>query len=387
MQSVNGTMGNGNEEFNSFVFIFSTMTSSDNDEESTVQVWNVTNEAYWWVEAILIFLILTATLTGNVYFCFTSRMAKRDGEAVEAVGQEEEATEEPSSDLGARHQVGQEEGPCSDVEAGPQGHEDQSGTKADGSSATVQSNSNAALVDRGAAVADSSGSKTAGASVSVVEDSVGAKIQEDRPAPKQRLHYLDNLKVALVVLVFLQHTAQGLVTSLDPTMDGLFFSVFSTLNSAWFMQLFFFISAYFVPTSLERKGAFKFLEDKLQRLGIPMLFVSILLAPFQAFAVASLSNKSYQYSILFGVAWFILWLQIFNLAYMALRALTKDKAPYSIKLPGNLKQLGFGALMGLLQGAIAFAQGGRWFAWGFLRLQWAYAPGYMSFFALGIMAP
>ena len=50
-------------------------------------------------------------------------------------------------------------------------------------------------------------------------------------------------------------------------------SELSRVNAAFFMGLFFLISAYFVPSSFERKGTWTFLKDRFLRLGIPFALV------------------------------------------------------------------------------------------------------------------
>lgn len=47
------------------------------------------------------------------------------------------------------------------------------------------------------------------------------------------------------------------------------------------MTLFFFISGIYVPSSLARKGAARFLADRTLRLVLPCLAYSLLLAPLQ----------------------------------------------------------------------------------------------------------
>jgi len=80
-----------------------------------------------------------------------------------------------------------------------------------------------------------------------------------------RDYSLDNLKTALTALVILHHTAgmcglDRFVYNLPQLGDegaagyGLL-SNFQGLNQGYFMSLFFFISALFIPASLERKGA------------------------------------------------------------------------------------------------------------------------------------
>ncbi len=92
-----------------------------------------------------------------------------------------------------------------------------------------------------------------------------------KTAPLSRIYFLDNLKVLIAILVVLDHAAQpygpggAWVIPSEPgsPLDYLVIFMFLIMVSAFFMGLFFMISAYFVPSSLERKGAAKFMEDRL----------------------------------------------------------------------------------------------------------------------------
>ena len=100
-----------------------------------------------------------------------------------------------------------------------------------------------------------------------------------------RQHYLDNLKVFLTVLVIFHHAGQAYgdgggwpytPSNAAEVMPWIwhFFSV----NAAFFMGLFFLISGYFVPTSYERQGASTFVKKKLLRLGVPLLFMGVIIS-------------------------------------------------------------------------------------------------------------
>jgi glucan biosynthesis protein C len=54
---------------------------------------------------------------------------------------------------------------------------------------------------------------------------------------------------------------------------------FVAVNQAYFMSLFLLISAYFIPGSYDRKGAGRFLKDRLIRLGIPLVIYSWIISP------------------------------------------------------------------------------------------------------------
>ena len=102
-----------------------------------------------------------------------------------------------------------------------------------------------------------------------------------------RIFYVDNLRIFLIALVVLHHLA---ITYGAP--GGWFyneaeaefpeiipFSMFVATNQAFFMGMFFFISAYFVVPSLKKKGYGRFIKDRLLRLGIPTFLFFFLLFP------------------------------------------------------------------------------------------------------------
>lgn len=98
-----------------------------------------------------------------------------------------------------------------------------------------------------------------------------------------RLYFIDNLKIALIMLVVAHHAGQaygpgGWWYFLDDESInwlGKFFSV----NAAFFMSMFFFLSAYFLPQSIVRKGPNRFLKERLIRIGIPLLLGFLLIIP------------------------------------------------------------------------------------------------------------
>lgn len=104
---------------------------------------------------------------------------------------------------------------------------------------------------------------------------------------KNRLFYLDNLKIFLIFLVIMHHVGQGYgpsggwwfyMTSQPEKLEwmGRFFCV----NASFFMGLFFMISGYFFAPSFDKKGFKNYAIDKLVRYGIPLIFVYWILMPF-----------------------------------------------------------------------------------------------------------
>jgi hypothetical protein len=85
----------------------------------------------------------------------------------------------------------------------------------------------------------------------------------ERPAPAQRLFFLDNVKIFLTFLVVSHHVlcafggCSGGWYLIIGEYDCPFHQVaesLTLLNQAYFMPLFFLISAYFVPSSYDNKG-------------------------------------------------------------------------------------------------------------------------------------
>merc|ERR1712166_1440748 len=135
-----------------------------------------------------------------------------------------------------------------------------------------------------------------------VEEGNAQKPAEAKPAgPTVRSAYLDNIKVFLTVLVVLHHVVCTFSTgnafgynvsisrgiqlpyTLGYSVDNSFASVFATwflgVNQSYFMCLFFLISGFFSPSSLDRKGREDFLKDKFQRLGVPLLGFYLVYGP------------------------------------------------------------------------------------------------------------
>lgn len=133
---------------------------------------------------------------------------------------------------------------------------------------------------------------------------------------KQREYYLDKLKVFLTLLVIFHHSAAGFGGAhcgwaYQPSLDeyaGDWVGNFLSVNFSYFMPLFFFISGYFVPASFDKAGAVTFIEKKLLRLGVPMLFITASLSVF----VGRLEV---------GHGWFLQHLLLFCLVYAVIRLL------------------------------------------------------------------
>jgi glucans biosynthesis protein C len=136
---------------------------------------------------------------------------------------------------------------------------------------------------------------------------------------------------------------------------------FCAVNQAFFMGLFLFISAYFVPGSYDRKGAVKFFIDRLVRLGIPLAIYSWIINPLFVY-IAFYRNQmslwqffpgkyfSYGEYIGQGPLWFIETLLIFSLVYVLCRFLSRPqttKSPGKTSFPNNVTIFLFALLLGI----------------------------------------
>jgi glucan biosynthesis protein C len=193
-----------------------------------------------------------------------------------------------------------------------------------------------------------SGAATAeAATVHMVSGDKAAVIQPGQLPGKrahQRLYFLDNVKSFLTVLVVVHHVTCAFVG------DNWYYAVgnyhqsfqafgqaFKFVNQSYFMCLFFFISGYFTPSSYARKGPQEFLKDKFKRLGLPFLVCALFIYPMLTYMALSIACGDRRCQIYFpdaGVAWFLLWLLIFNVVYTTLGEREAPATP--IPLPGPI---------------------------------------------------
>jgi hypothetical protein len=161
----------------------------------------------------------------------------------------------------------------------------------------------------------------------------------------ERLAYLDDLKVALVVGVIAVHTAvtYGLdgswyLESYDKLPDAVAVAAAIVLGTGWLfgLGLFFMIAGRLSAPSLERKGPGRFVRDRLVRLGIPLAGYTLLVSPFLEYVDHRWNGGGEQalwpfvreqvWHLAPGPTWFLEALLVFSLAYALLRGLRRDVA-------------------------------------------------------------
>jgi len=178
-----------------------------------------------------------------------------------------------------------------------------------------------------------------------------------------RLYYIDNLRIFLISLVVLLHLnitygAPGdwYYTESEAGMPEVILQVmFNITNQAFFMGMFFFISAYFTAASLKRKTTGKFIKDRLIRLGIPLLVFYFILNPLTNFihyyfikgeSVTLFGFLTNPRAWGFGPMWFVETLLIFTFLYLLFRKL---KWQIKMKFPGTKVIVIAAIIIGLAQ--------------------------------------
>ncbi len=225
-----------------------------------------------------------------------------------------------------------------------------------------------------------------------------------------RLLFVDNIRVFLTMLVIMHHllityAGSGSWYYMETPEDIATIAVGSwvlSVDQAFFMGLFLFIAAYFVPGSYDRKGAGRFLKDRLIRLGIPLAVYSWVVAPLFAYALKGATQGVWEPFWSFlpgeylrdnpwignGPLWFIETLLIFSLVYAAWRFLFRareDKPAAESRFPGNLAI----ALAALILGVMGFGvrlwrpMGWNWQPW---NLQLPFFVLYIAMFVAGLIA-
>lgn len=105
-----------------------------------------------------------------------------------------------------------------------------------------------------------------------------------------RLYFLDNLRAFAIILVVMAHTSVCYMLSaptwwyvVDPNARSLFHSILIGINEAQLMPIMFFVAGFFAWPTLQRKGALRFVQDKIIRLGLPWALGVVIMAPLTAF--------------------------------------------------------------------------------------------------------
>jgi len=238
---------------------------------------------------------------------------------------------------------------------------------------------------------------------------------------KKRLYFLDNLKVLLIFLVIIHHVGQAYGTTGGawpysyPGERVRPLVLLFMFNASFFMGLFFFISGYFFPGSFDRHGARRFIADKLVRFGIPVLFGASLMITVVEYVkylhyTGSISFDDFYIRHWLGYAaagaeaprrvfniahlWFVEHLLVYSIIYAGMRiSLRRPSSPPAAPTARNVPPymiILYIAALGLVTHLMRTSWGfpiDRWiFLFGFIQIEPAHIPQYLSLFVLGILA-
>lgn len=224
-----------------------------------------------------------------------------------------------------------------------------------------------------------------------------------------RLLFIDNIRIFLICLVLLTHLAitYGAVGSwyyrevTGVSVSAALLTLLTSLFQTFFMGFFFLISAYFIPSSLERKGTSLFVQDRLVRLGIPLVVWVLAISPVFGYLGArvlegypgSLSTwyltvQPTLHYLGLGPLWFVFSLLVFTLVYVAWRIVRKEKGQ-GVSGPRHFPALHAILLFAIFLAIVSFCIrilfpiGSEW---ELFSLQVPYYPQYIALFIIGLFA-
>ena len=217
----------------------------------------------------------------------------------------------------------------------------------------------------------------------------------------KRLSWIDNLRVTVIVLVVILHTAVtysglgGWYYKENEEVDmfsTLFFAFYLTFTQAYFMSLLFMVSGYFTQRSLLRKGSGKFIRGRLFRLGIPLLIFMFLIHPVAvklAFPDIDIFNwyvngiTNFYFPGWTGPLWFVEALLILTLIYV-LNYKLFIRHEFRIRL--KITTFNVAILIAVIT-AVAFALRLVYpIGTDFYNLQFGFFSAYIFMFIVGILA-
>jgi glucan biosynthesis protein C len=214
-------------------------------------------------------------------------------------------------------------------------------------------------------------------------------------ATQARLYYIDDLRIALTVLVIAHHVGQayGPTGGAWPVQEAARAAVlgpFFTVNRSFFMSLFFMISGYFVVGAYDRSGAGAFIRSRLWRLGLPVLLFGMALIPLRIFLFGEkISSWAGVFDV--GHLWYLEHLLLFSLGYALWRRLRpahREADRSAQPLPKLPAIIALALVVAVASAAVRiWSPIDRWFnLLGFFRVAFADVPRDLAFFIVGVLA-
>lgn len=216
---------------------------------------------------------------------------------------------------------------------------------------------------------------------------------------KSRLWYVDNLRIFLISLVVLHHLAitygapgSWYYNESQADMPEILpLAMFVASNQSFFMGMFFFISAFFIFPSINRKGTSRFMNERLLRLGVPLLIFYFILSPISVFVVnryiydqeiTLIEYIVHGYGVGFGPLWFVEALLLFTLMFIALKSFI---ANIKLSFPGTGAIIAAALIVGVLQFIIRIWLPVGW-SMTFTSFQFPFFVQYLVLFVFGLIA-
>lgn len=226
---------------------------------------------------------------------------------------------------------------------------------------------------------------------------------------RARLHFIDNIRWTMIILVLSMHASDTYspfgnwyYTDRPPLSVGerVFFATYQSFLQGFFMALLFFVSAYFVPASYDRKAAAAYVWDRFVRLMVPTFLYVFAIGPLTEYYVSrswtgggGFAHQWLEHVIdgewLSGTGpmWFCVVLFAFSIIYACVRLLKGHPRPEPpaapASVPSVLASLGF--ILAVAIGSFVvriFVSSGK----SVLNMQPADMPQYALMFAAGILA-
>ncbi len=222
-------------------------------------------------------------------------------------------------------------------------------------------------------------------------------------AAKNNILYINHLRVLLTILVILHHTfitygAPGswyFTQKTTHTGALIPMTMFVAVNQSFFMGFFFFLAAFFSEPSYRKKGAGRFMLDRLKRLGIPLVFYSLVLSPCLNYVVEHYGYgehssfmeymSGYHHWIDFGVLWFTAALLLFSLVYVLVKPIQDGRPQRKYKLPSDSAIFIFALVVAVVSYGVRILFPLGWVLHP-LGFQLGYFPQYIALFWAGLIA-
>jgi hypothetical protein len=216
----------------------------------------------------------------------------------------------------------------------------------------------------------------------------------------KRNEAFDALKLWLTILVIFHHTAvtYGAVGGWyyrevmpNASLSSKLLVYFCTINQAYFMGFFFLIAGYFTLPSLQKKGDWGFIKDKIIHLGLPLLIygyglglITIAIAltakdkPFLETLFKLYSNGVFE----IGPLWFVKALLVFSLITLLAERFFKVSEQSIKAFPTHKTLLAWALVCGLTAFIIRLYVPVGFEIWNF---QLGYFPMYIMLFITGLL--